>query len=462
MASVHSGPSEAGEPVYRHLLESLPAVLCTLDPAGHVMFIAGGLEEFIGLRKEEVLGRKITEFLRPEDVQGVSDIIAYAATLEPGVAMGPLRVFYQHASGYWKVTEVWSVNRLDDPSIHGIECLLMFESAHTRFDDVLTSMAEGHPLDHTLPTLAGALSGYPVLSPSMFVEATPSGPLFHIPPESPHLPGPGLEGPWDEVLIKGITLEMADLSQLPEETRSAAERAGLTGVWTYPVFVALDHRLAAALVVWRTTTEQPTFNQLRHIERAVTIASLACGRRLTEQQLRDAAFSDPLTGVSNRRMLHSLASQHEAGQGGEAGQEIMALLYVDLDMFKDVNDKHGHIAGDAVLAEVARRISSAVRPSDHVVRVGGDEFAVVCTSLEGTAEAVAIAQRIIDHVGEPVIVGIGAKVTVGASVGIACAMSESATFNDLVHTADKALYTAKDRGRGRWSLISDGVSENPD
>jgi PAS domain S-box-containing protein len=140
-------------PLYERLLESLPAVLCTLDTDGTVTFVAGGVEEFVGMPAESILGRRITEFLRPEDAGGASDIVGIASGLEPGVAMGPLRVVYQHASGYLKVTEVWTVNRLDDPAIGGIECLLLFESAHTRFDDVLASMAEGHPVDQTLPAL---------------------------------------------------------------------------------------------------------------------------------------------------------------------------------------------------------------------------------------------------------------------------------------------------------------------
>jgi diguanylate cyclase (GGDEF)-like protein/PAS domain S-box-containing protein len=438
-------------PLYERLLESLPAVLCTLDTDGTVTFVAGGVEEFVGMPAESILGRRITEFLRPEDAGGASDIVGIASGLEPGVAMGPLRVVYQHASGYLKVTEVWTVNRLDDPAIGGIECLLLFESAHTRFDDVLASMAEGHPVDQTLPTLAGALSGYPVLSPSMFVESTPSGSIFHVPPDTPHLPGPGLRGPWDEVFTTGISTKLDDFSTLPPETREEAERVGFQAVWAYPVYVALEHRLAAVLVVWREQRGLPSFNQRRHIERAVTIASLACGRRLSEQQLHDEAYHDPLTGVANRRLLHTLASDHDAGQ------EIVALLYVDLDDFKEVNDSHGHVAGDTVLAEVAHRLSEAVRPEDHVVRVGGDEFAVVCTALVSTDEAVSIAERIIESVRTPIPVALGETVSIGASVGIATAMSEAASFNDLVSAADRALYAAKERGRGRWCLVGDGT-----
>lgn len=440
-------------PLHSRLLARLPAVVAVVDATGVVRAAEGGVEELVGLPPEQVVGRSITDFVRVEDVEAVVASIAYATTLTPGILAGPLRMPYRHADGSWRVTEVWSANTMDDPDIQGIECLFLFESANGRFDEVLTSMAEGHSLDRTLPMLARALAAFPVMSASFFVEEAGGGTRFHPPAEGGGLPGPGLAGPWDEVLTSGLTVELLDLSTLPEETRQAAAALGFTAVWAYPVYVALEHRLAAALVVWRNTQDPPTPNQRDHIERAVTIASLAFSRRLVEQQLREAAFHDPLTGVANRRLLHSLASEHEAGK-----DEVVALLYVDLDGFKAVNDRYGHVTGDTVLAEVARRLSAAVRPTDHVVRLGGDEFAIVCTSLVDSDEATLIATRVIDQITRPVTAASDITVQVGASVGIACTTSATATFDDLVKSADRALYEAKARGRGTWCLVGgDGL-----
>jgi diguanylate cyclase (GGDEF)-like protein/PAS domain S-box-containing protein len=451
----HSAEDAGGvSPLHSRLLDRLPAVVAVVDASGVLRAAEGGVEELVGLTSEEVVGRNITDFVRIEDVEAVVSSIAYATSLSPGILAGPMRMPYRHADGTWRVTEVWSANAMDDPDIQGIECLFLFESANGRFDEVLTSMAEGHSPDRTLPMLAGALTAFPVMSESFFVEETGSGLRFHRPGGGGEMPGPGLAGPWDEVLSAGVTVELPDLSTLPAQTRQAAEAAGFCAVWAYPVHLALAQRLAAALVVWRTTTEPPTPNQRDHIDRAVTIASLVFSRRLAEQQLREAAFHDPLTGVANRRLLHSLASEHAAGT-----EEAVALLYVDLDGFKAVNDRHGHVTGDTVLAEVARRISAAVRPSDHVVRLGGDEFAIVCRSLGGSDEAVRIASRVIEQITRPVTAASDLVVQVGASVGIACTSSTAATFDDLIKAADRALYEAKARGRGTWCLVGGDEEE---
>jgi diguanylate cyclase (GGDEF)-like protein/PAS domain S-box-containing protein len=443
----HGQEPEGTPAVHRRLLARIPAVLAVIDATGVIRTVAGGTQQFVGLSQEEVVGRPITDFVRAEDIATVAQNIEYATTLPAGTITGPLRVPYRHADGTWRVTEVWSSNTTDDPEIGGIECLLLFESAHGYLDEVLTSMAEGHPLDRILPMLAQALSAFPVMSASLFVEVTADEPRFHVATDRSAVPAPGLPGPWDDVLATGVTVELSDTGQLPEPTRSQALALGFRSVWVYPVYAAMEHRLAAALVVWRSSTEPPTSNQRHHIERAVTLASLAFGRRMTEQALRDEAFSDPLTGVANRRLLRSLASEHEERRS------LVALLYVDLDGFKAVNDVHGHVAGDTVLAEVARRISTAVRPEDHVVRLGGDEFAIVCTSLEGPDEAVVIAERVIEQISRPVAISADCSVKVGASVGIACSMSGEATFDEMIRSADEALYSAKERGRGTWSIV---------
>jgi diguanylate cyclase (GGDEF)-like protein/PAS domain S-box-containing protein len=441
------GVSHDATSLHSRLLARLPAVVAVVDGSGFVQTVTGPVEHLIGYTAEEVVGRNIADFVRQEDVVAVVQSLEIAATLTPGLIAGPMRMPYRHADGSWRVTEVWSANTVDDEEIGGIECLFLFESANGRFDEVLTSMAEGHSVDRTLPMLARALAAYPVMSDCCFVEAAGRERRFHIPTDCAGLPGPGLAGPWDEVLATGVTIELTDLSALPAPARASATAFGFTSVWVYPVYATLEHRLIAALVVWNSSHSPPTPNQRDHIERAVTIASLAFSRRIAEEKLHDLAFRDPLTGVANRRLLHSLASEHDNQN------ELVALLYVDLDGFKEVNDRFGHATGDEVLAEVALRISAAVRPSDHVVRLGGDEFAVVCKSLVGTAEAVLIAQRVIDQIAEPVSAGAGTKVEIGVSVGIACTRSEAATFDELIKTADEALYSAKARGRGTWCLV---------
>ena len=137
-----------------------------------------------------------------------------------------------------------------------------------------------------------------------------------------------------------------------------------------------------------------------------------------------------------------------------------AALYVDLDGFKRVNDELGHAAGDAVLLQVANRMRAVCRREDELGRIGGDEFAVLLWHLADPGEAVAVAERIVSAVAEPITVfqrpgERAVDVQVGASVGISILGADGdrvQSLKQLLHLADQALYEAKWAGRGRWRL----------
>lgn len=186
--------------------------------------------------------------------------------------------------------------------------------------------------------------------------------------------------------------------------------------------------------------------QIGLIPAAVVLAALADGYRL-------AALTDALTGLPNRLAVQS----GEVLLGGHPAAPP-ALLYVDLDRFKQVNDTYGHRAGDGVLVEFAQRLQSCLRPQDVVARVGGDEFVVL---LDGADEmtACAVAERIVLTAAAPFVVD-GHVVTTGASVGIALPGDTDgrqllSPSEVLLHHADAAMYRAKASGRGQWARLDD-------
>jgi diguanylate cyclase (GGDEF)-like protein/PAS domain S-box-containing protein len=162
--------------------------------------------------------------------------------------------------------------------------------------------------------------------------------------------------------------------------------------------------------------------------------------------LERQASSDPLTGVANRTVLMDRLQQALRRMSRTGG--VLALLYLDLDRFKVVNDSLGHRAGDAVLLEMAARLTHHVRPSDTVARLGGDEFVVLAEGLKDEQEAVALAERIVASAREPFQVGAEDFVCT-MSVGIACATDAQGDADQLLAEADMALYRAKERGRDR-------------
>ena len=134
-----------------------------------------------------------------------------------------------------------------------------------------------------------------------------------------------------------------------------------------------------------------------------------------------------------------------------------AVYFIDLDNFKSINDRFGHLLGDCVLREVAWRLAGCVRPDDMVARFGGDEFTVLIDDLHGPADAQRVAQRILDHLERPLIVD-GRRVIVAASIGVAVDPRDGDRFETLLHDADQAMYRAKAQGGGRF-VFADGDAE---
>ena len=180
-------------------------------------------------------------------------------------------------------------------------------------------------------------------------------------------------------------------------------------------------------------------------------------RDVTDQRREEfRALHDPLTGLPNRRLL--INRLYDALARAHRNRTSLAVLFLDLDGFKAVNDHYGHAAGDEVLRVTARRLCGAVRHTDTVSRLGGDEFVVVLEDSGDSDAVTQVASRIIESCDEPVDIGCAAGVTVRPSIGIAFADLEQGTDlqpEELVEAADEAMYVAK---RERLGLAFSGIS----
>ncbi|SEG01006.1 diguanylate cyclase (GGDEF) domain-containing protein [Jhaorihella thermophila] len=169
----------------------------------------------------------------------------------------------------------------------------------------------------------------------------------------------------------------------------------------------------------------------------------------------EQAFTDTLTGLKNRRALdHILARLSESG-------ETFALMHLDLDFFKQVNDTYGHAAGDTVLQRAARVMVAATRERDAVARIGGDEFVLIFPRLVDPDKLAMIARRLIQGLEEPIPVG-EQTCRISASIGIAIRQDSEEAAEDLLHRADIALYAAKRAGRGRFRVAGAGDTAGVD
>lgn len=178
-------------------------------------------------------------------------------------------------------------------------------------------------------------------------------------------------------------------------------------------------------------------------QQAVLQREIATLERNT-QQLKAQAFTDNLTGLANRLLLTDRFQL--TLERSKRNRVEFALLMVDLNGFKIINDHYGHAAGDIVLRSVARRLLAAVRASDTVARIGGDEFVLLIESFEDPDELVHIGRKLIATISEDIVLPNGSTVNVGASVGFGLFPRHGADLNELLQTADEGMYDCKASG----------------
>ena len=171
--------------------------------------------------------------------------------------------------------------------------------------------------------------------------------------------------------------------------------------------------------------------------------------KASEQQIRDMAFTDSVTGLANRNLFTDRLDQLILS--GERYQSEFALLFIDLDKFKEVNDTHGHLVGDKLLCLVGERISTSFRDSDVVARFGGDEFLVIVKNVGDIANIEQIAEALLKKLSLPYYVN-NLELTITGSIGIVTCPSGGDTSNQLIQHADKAMYEAKMAGKNRYRV----------
>lgn len=201
----------------------------------------------------------------------------------------------------------------------------------------------------------------------------------------------------------------------------------------------------------------------------ITLIAIAtahrAGRRLrermeaTEREFERQALTDPITGLANRQAFEQaldLTLRRHLRDGGSS-----ALLFIDLDGFKQVNDTHGHRAGDALLAAIAGHLRDTLRGADIIARIGGDEFGVILTGTASPDDTARVAENLIREGTRPIEVQ-GATVRVGFSIGIAMLPVDGADVDAALRHADAAMYRAKKIGKGRYQFFSPTVDATPD
>jgi diguanylate cyclase (GGDEF)-like protein len=419
-------------------LDLLPVGIAHIDATATITRANRMIGELVGLPLDQVVGRNLFDF-------AAGDLERNAAMFDFGTGhrslMGPVPVSYHHADGTIRHSALWALNHLDDPEIAAMVCTFIPQDTNRGLSAALASIAEGDDVEETLTLLSASLVGNPFESKGCWLvregaERRLAGAADLTDPVRAALAQPGR---WWHT-ARDDRLAVCDDTRHGDENDRLLATAGVAAWWALPCRDLED--ADAAVLVLRDAIGPISPLQREQLDQLVTTAGLAFERASMHAQLAHAAFHDPLTGLANRGWFFQ---RDDAPLPPGA-----ALLYVDLDRFKPVNDRLGHTAGDLVLVTVADRIRRAVRPSDHLTRFGGDEFVVECAGVKTDEEAIVIAERIIAAVQEPIRLDL-AEIRVGASIGIA-RTDEPVGVDDLLDRSDAALLAAKAAGKGRWHL----------
>jgi diguanylate cyclase (GGDEF)-like protein/PAS domain S-box-containing protein len=247
-------------------------------------------------------------------------------------------------------------------------------------------------------------------------------------------------------------MELGNL--MPEDMREHHQR--FFDAYMSGLFPALMGRMVEGVGLRQDGSTFPmeiSVSELRHGRHRLFTAIMRdiSERKENEDRIRRLAHHDNLTGLPNRNLLNDRMNHALARVKRSGGR--MAVLYVDLDKFKPINDTLGHEAGDHVLREVARRLQSCVRSSDTVARVGGDEFVVVVEEIQRPVEAALVARKIVESLSKPFDYQ-GHPCQIGASIGVAVFPDDGNSMDEVCKAADVAMYRVKHAGRNGFCFFA--------
>jgi len=257
--------------------------------------------------------------------------------------------------------------------------------------------------------------------------------------------------PESQALASGKPFLIEDLGEEHRTWSELLRANGLLSVWSAP-FLASDGCPLGTISIYTLLKWNSSPSNLEMLETGCNMASLVMERSRMQMQLVDHAYHDSLTGLPNRRLGRDRL--FSATCRAERAGSCMAVLWIDLDRFKLINDRHGHPVGDAVLQQTASRITGRLRSCDTLARMGGDEFMAVVEAVGSRNEATAIASDLLEIMRQPMQIG-ELELHVSASIGISVFPEDGDSVDTLAQHADQAMYAAKFGCSGVLSFVPD-------
>ncbi len=416
----------------RRLLESSNDIVVVIDEHGLLTYCSPAAERVLGRRPEDHVGRPVYELLHPDDVRWVSELIGLAVQYPGPFPPEQLRV--KHADGSWREVEITTTNLMSDSAVGGLlvnvrdlterrRAAARLHEAEARFEQVFEHATVGiHVLD----------------CESRFLRVNRATCL--------------MLGSAEQYLLESTLFSFVHPDDL--ESVTEAHRTLLAGERSSYSLTLRLRRFDGEWIWGRASASVVRDDGGLPLHLVSQIEDVTEQHHLAERLAYDATH-DRLTGLASRPVLFDHLDRGLA-RVRRGGTEV-AVLFIDLDGFKRVNDTLGHAVGDDLLIQVAQRLRGCVRGSDVVVRLGGDEFVIYCAELQSAHVANELAERVLEVIAQPFVVD-GHELSISGSIGIATARGdEPISGEQLLSNADVASYRAKRRGRGRADTFDDDL-----
>lgn len=407
---------------FRALVDRLPDCVFVTDEWGTVIHANARSTEVIGISLEDAIGRSMLDIVHPDDAAGV--VTSYTSMQHRSDLGTPIEVRVRNARDEWLLFEIVGVNAVDDPGIGGMIGVARDLTQRRMWEVAANDTSRFQMVLHSAPGVTLLLDEHGMVT-------SVNGAFVRL---LRHDLGLVIGRPLVEFVAPEAAADMtAALERLRTDERMVsievpmlvADAPGTLRPFRFEMANLLTDPVVAGIVV-----------------SAHDVTELEVARR----DLEHLARHDSLTGLANRAFLVDHVERLLAMR------EDFAVLFIDLDRFKPVNDELGHHVGDAVLMSIADRIHNVVRDTDTAARIGGDEFAVLVEGVGDLDVLRDVATRLIAAIGEPFDVE-GVSVTLGVSIGVVVANDACHEADALVALADSAMYQAKAAGRGRFELI---------
>ncbi len=468
---------------FESLVRNSTDLIAVLDDELLVTYVSPAVYDLLGFDASVILGQNAMLAFHPDDLAHATDVLT---RLAPGQTSDLNLIRVLHRTGSWRWVEARAVNLTADPTIEGTvincrdvtervaaEALLLATNNQQNAVARLGRDALVAPDIHTLLTNAATLIQTTLNVPSCSVALFDAGEVA----ESVAVGAGELTEP------ETITIDVCRAAVRPVQYRVACDQPVSTLGLSFetveldttnnasPIDLIEDHepictvlivrvvdreRVIGSLVTRATPGRPFTRSEADFVETMAGTLGLSIARRRAEADANHQALHDTLTTLPNRSLFVDRLSQAIARL--DRSDHHIAVLFLDIDHFKVINDSLGHSAGDLILSEVAQRLNTIVRPSDTVARFGGDEFTVLLDPLNGKAEAAHIAERIRAEVARPIHVG-QSDLQPTVSIGVAITKHPDAEPESLLRDADVAMYQAKEGGRNTVALFDDTMRD---